>query len=138
MAVPRSPVVLDIPHDLEERSPKCLEGESKVRHEGQTSSRPYDYSSAMSEAQGGGDLMSSLDAMQTAEPLPADEDLAIRMNDSKLRGSGKKKGARDAKPGKKVPSFVKNAGEKGVTKGINKKIRRQANKHALAGKSMYE
>lgn len=92
----------------------------------------------MSEALGGGDLMSSLDAMQTAAPLPADEDLAIRMNDSKLRGSGKKKGARDSKPGKKVPSFVKNAGEKGVTKGINKKIRRLANKHALAGKSMYE
>ena len=70
----------------------------------------------MSEAPGGEDLMSALDAMETAEPLPADEDLAIRMNDSKLRGRGKKKGSRDSKPGKKVvPSFVKNPGEKGVT-----------------------
>ena len=39
----------------------------------------------MSEAPGGEDLMSALDSMETAEPLPADEDLAIRMNDSKLR-----------------------------------------------------
>ena len=93
---------------------------------------------AMSEAPGGEDLMSALDAMETAEPLPADEDLAIRMNDSKLRGRGKKKGSRDSKPGKKVPSFVKNPGEKGVTKGISKKMRRQANKNALAGKSMYD
>ena len=76
-------------------------------------------------------MMSALDAMETAEPLPADEDLAIRMNDSKLRGKGKKKGSRDSKPGK-------NPGEKGVTKGISKKMRRQANKNALAGKSMYD
>ena len=81
-------------------------------------------------------MMSSLDAMEQAAPLPAEEDLAIRMNDSKLRG--RKKGARGTKEGKKVPTFVKSAGDKGVTKGINKKIRRQANKHALAGKSMYE
>ena len=40
---------------------------------------------AMSEAPGGEDLMSALDSMETAEPLPADKDLAIRMNDSKLR-----------------------------------------------------
>jgi len=92
----------------------------------------------MSETPGGEDLMSALDSMETAEPLPADEDLAIRMNDSKLRGRGKKKGSRDSKPGKKVPSFVKNPGEKGVTKGISKKMRRQANKNALAGKSMYD
>ena len=90
----------------------------------------------MSEALGGGDLMSSLDAMKDAAPLPAEEDLVLRMNDSKLRGA--KKGAKGTKQGKKVPSFVKNAGAKGITKGVNKRIKRESNKHALAGKSMYE
>ena len=46
--------------------------------------------SADADADAGGDLFERLDALERAEPLPAEDDLILRMSSSKLRGRTRK------------------------------------------------
>lgn len=77
----------------------------------------------MSEAPGGGDLMSSLDALEAAEPLPPEEDLVLRMEAvSKLRGR-KKAEKKQAKV---------------AASGVNKSIAKQRPKRKQGGQKKME